>query len=98
MAFDFFNVSGSLFTEMEAHSSIRASAQGLFFMMTNGVGAFIGGHASGAVVDAFSTYENGLLISRDWTPIWLIFAGYALTIGLLFGLIFRYKHIPENKQ
>ena len=98
MAFDFFNVSGSLFTEMEAHPSIRASAQGLFFMMTNGVGAFIGGHASGAVVDAFSTYENGLLISRDWTPIWLIFAGYALTIGLLFGLIFRYKHIPENKQ
>ena len=98
MAFDFFNVSGSLFTEMEAHPSIRASAQGLFFMMTNGVGAFIGGHASGAIVDAFSTYENGLLISRDWTPIWLIFAGYALTIGLLFGLIFRYKHIPENKQ
>ena len=93
MAFDFFNVSGSLFTELEAHPSIRASAQGLFFMMTNGFGAFIGGYASGAVVDAFSVYaESGGLISRDWTPIWLIFAGYALAIGLLFGLVFRYKH------
>ena len=98
MAFDFFNVSGSLFTEMEAHSSIRASAQGLFFMMTNGLGAIIGGYASGAVVDAFSVYENGLLISREWTPIWMIFAGYALTIGILFGLAFRYKHVPESKQ
>ena len=98
MAFDFFNVSGSLFTEREAHSSIRASAQGLFFMMTNGLGAIIGGYASGAVVDAFSVYENGLLISREWTPIWMIFAGYALTIGILFGLAFRYKHVPESKQ
>ena len=98
MAFDFFNVSGSLFTEMEARPSIRASAQGLFFMMTNGVGAFIGGHASGAVVDAFSIYENGLLISREWTPIWLIFAGYALVIGILFGLVFRYKHTAEEHK
>ena len=97
MAFDFFNVSGSLFTEMEAHSCIRASAQGLFFMMTNGIGAIIGGYASGAIVDAFSIYENGLLISREWTSIWMIFAGYALTIGILFGVAFRYKHTPESK-
>lgn len=97
MAFDFFNVSGSLFTEMEAHPSIRASAQGLFFMMTNGVGAIIGGYASGAVVDAFSVYaEGGGLISRDWTPVWFIFAGYALAIGLLFGMVFHYKHNPEK--
>lgn len=97
MAFDFFNVSGSLFTEMEAHPSIRASAQGLFFMMTNGVGAIIGGYASGAVVDAFSVYaEGGGLVSRDWTPVWFIFAGYALVIGLLFGMVFRYKHNPEK--
>lgn len=99
MAFDFFNVSGSLFTEMEADSSIRASAQGLFFMMTNGLGAIIGGYASGAVVDAFSVYaEGGGLVSRDWTPIWLIFAAYALVIGLLFGAVFRYKHSPEQLQ
>lgn len=99
MAFDFFNVSGSLFTEMEAHPSIRASAQGLFFMMTNGVGAIIGGYASGAVVDAFSVYAGGGgLVSRDWTPVWFIFAGYALVIGLLFGIVFRYKHNPEKQR
>lgn len=93
MAFDFFNVSGSLFTEMEADSSIRASAQGLFFMMTNGLGAIIGGYASGAVVDAFSVYApDGMLLSREWTPIWLLFAAYALLLGILFGLCFRYKH------
>lgn len=59
MAFDFFNISGSLFVEQETNSSIRASAQGLFFMMTNGLGAIIGGYASGAVVDAFSVYADG---------------------------------------
>ena len=98
MAFDFFNVSGSLFTEMEAHPSIRASAQGLFFMMTNGLGAIIGGYASGAVVDAFSVYApGGGLISREWTPVWLIFAAYALVIGILFGIVFRYKHTTEKE-
>ena len=97
MAFDFFNVSGSLFTEMEAHPGIRASAQGLFFMMTNGIGAFVGGHASGAVVDFFSVYaEGGGLVSREWTPIWMTFAAYALTIGILFAIVFRYKHTPEK--
>lgn len=97
MAFDFFNVSGSLYTEMEASSNIRASAQGLFFMMTNGLGAIIGGYASGAVVDAFSVYaDGGGLVSREWTPIWFLFAGYALVIGVLFGIVFRYKHQPEK--
>lgn len=54
MAFDFFNISGSLFVELETKPETRASAQGLFFIMTNGLGAVIGGYASGAVVDAFS--------------------------------------------
>ena len=99
MAFDFFNVSGSLYTEMEAHPGIRASAQGLFFMMTNGISAFVGGYASGAVVDMFSVYaEGGGLVSREWTPIWMIFAAYALTIGILFAIVFRYKHAPDKKQ
>lgn len=83
---------------MEAHPSIRASAQGLFFMMTNGLGAIIGGYASGAVVDAFSVYApGGDLISREWTPVWLIFAAYALVIGILFGIVFRYKHTTEKR-
>ena len=97
MAFDFFNISGSLFVEQEAKSSIRASAQGLFFMMTNGLGAIMGGYASGAVVDAFSVYADGRLVSREWMNIWLIFAAYALVIGILFALVFKYKHQQESK-
>ena len=96
VAFDFFNISGSLFVEQETSSNIRASAQGLFFMMTNGLGAIIGGYASGAVVDAFSVYADGRLVSREWPQIWLIFAAYALVIGILFALVFKYKHRPEE--
>jgi NHS family xanthosine MFS transporter len=93
MAFDFFNISGSLFVETEAKPEIRASAQGLFMMMTNGLGAIMGGYASGAIVDLYSKYgEGGLLISRDWPTIWFIFAGYAMVIAVLFALFFKYKH------
>ena len=98
MAFDFFNISGSLFVEQETNSSIRASAQGLFFMMTNGLGAIMGGYASGAIVDAFSVYADGKLVSREWPEIWLIFAAYALFIGILFAVSFKYKHQPEKMK
>ena len=94
MAFDFFNISGSLFVELETKPETRASAQGLFFIMTNGLGAVIGGYASGAVVDAFSVYENGMLARRNWPASWFIFAAYALAIGILFAIVFRYKHQP----
>ena len=97
MAFDFFNISGSLFVEMETSPKIRASAQGLFFMMTNGVGAVMGGYASGAVVDYFSTYTaDRALIARDWSSIWFIFAAYSLVIGILFALVFKYKKEPNT--
>lgn len=96
MAFDFFNISGSLFVEIETTPQIRASAQGLFFMMTNGLGAIMGGYASGAIVDLFSKYETVAgqtqVISRDWQSIWFIFAAYALAIGILFALVFKYKN------
>jgi MFS transporter, NHS family, xanthosine permease len=96
MAFDFFNISGSLFVEMETTPQTRASAQGLFFMMTNGLGSIIGGYASGAVVDWYSKYETVAgqtqLVSRDWTSIWFIFSAYALIIGILFAMVFKYKN------
>jgi NHS family xanthosine MFS transporter len=91
MAFDFFNISGSLFVEKEADPSIMASAQGLFMLMTNGIGAFVGGMLSGVVVDYFT--ENGV---RDWQSIWLSFAGYALVLGIIFPFVFNYKHEPEK--
>lgn len=102
MAFDFFNISGSLFVEKESNPKIRASAQGLFMIMTNGLGAIMGGYASGWVVDHFSKYEmiDGvqMLVSRDWQPIWFIFAAYSLVIGIMFALVFKYKHLPEESK
>ncbi len=97
MAFDFFNISGSLFVETEAKPEIRASAQGLFMMLTNGLGAIFGGYTSGAIVDLFSVYgEGGKLISRSWPTIWFIFAGYALVLSIIFPIVFRYKHKTES--
>jgi len=90
MAFDFFNISGSLFVEMEAEPKIRASAQGLFMIMTNGLGAMIGAYGSGVIIDLFT--HNG---NRDWQTIWFIFAAYALVIGVTFMFLFKYKHNPE---
>jgi MFS transporter, NHS family, xanthosine permease len=87
MAFDFFNISGSLFVEKEADVKIRSSAQGLFMMMTNGIGAYLGTLISGHVVDYFT--ENGV---KDWQSIWLSFAGYALVLGVVFPFVFNYKH------
>lgn len=90
MAFDFFNISGSLYVEKEADIKIRASAQGLFMLMTNGIGAYLGGEISGWVVDHFTV--NGI---KDWQSIWFSFAGYALVLGIIFPLVFRYKHERE---
>ena len=92
MAFDFFNISGSLFVETETDSSIRSSAQGLFMMMTNGVGAFLGSKISGYVIDTYYTSPEG---DKNWHSIWLAFAGYALVVAVLFLVLFRYKHNPQ---
>ncbi len=92
MAFDFFNISGSLFVEREADPAIRASAQGLFMLMTNGLGAFFGGILSGWVVDFF-TNTSGI---RNWESIWFTFAGYALLLAIVFPFVFKYKHVPEQ--
>nr|WP_294893959.1 nucleoside permease [uncultured Pedobacter sp.] len=91
MAFDFFNISGSLFVERESDPAIRASAQGLFMIMTNGLGAFFGGILSGWVVDHFTI--DGI---RNWQSIWFSFAGYALVLAIVFPLIFKYKHVKED--
>ncbi len=90
MAFDFFNISGSLFVEQEVPQRMRASAQGLFMFMTNGLGAMIGGYCSGLVVD-FYTHDS----ISNWKSIWLVFAAYALVLGLVFPFVFKYKH-DEN--
>jgi NHS family xanthosine MFS transporter len=92
MAFDFFNISGSLFIEKEAPANIRSSAQGLFMMAANGFGAVIGQFAAAEVINRFTSPEG----IRDWHSIWFTFAAYALIIGVLFAVFFKYKHKPEN--
>jgi MFS transporter, NHS family, xanthosine permease len=94
-AFDFFNISGSLFIETETDTKYRGSAQGLFILLTNGVGAVIGGVSSGYVVQKYSVYANNELVSRDWFTIWMVFAAYALVLAAVFTLIFKYKHNPD---
>jgi Major Facilitator Superfamily. len=92
MAFDFFNISGSLFVETTTDYKIRSSAQGLFMMMTNGFGAVLGSLVSGWMIQNYFTDGAG---NKMWHEIWLIFAGYALAIAVLFALFFRHKHNPE---
>ena len=85
MAFDFFNISGSLYVEQNAAKDIRSSAQGLFMMMTNGFGATIGTLAAGAVVDACDVFNT----PSNWPTAWYIFAGYAFVVGVLFWILFK---------
>ncbi|HHY2866440.1 TPA: nucleoside permease [Enterobacter hormaechei subsp. xiangfangensis] len=89
-AFDFFNISGSVFVEKEVKPEIRASAQGMFLMMTNGFGCILGGVVSGKVVEMYTT--NSI---TNWQPVWLIFAGYSLVLFFAFIALFKYKHVRE---
>ena len=91
MAFDFFNISGSMFVEREADIKMRASAQGLFMLMTNGLGAFLGGTLSGWVVDHY-TFDG----VKHWPSIWFAFAAYALILAIMFQVVFQYKHDPRE--
>ena len=91
MAFDFFNISGSLYVEQNAAEDIRSSAQGLFMMMTNGFGATIGTLAAGAVVDACDVFNT----PANWPNAWYIFAGYAFVVGILFWILFK---DPQKKE
>lgn len=93
VAFDFFNISGALFVEQNTKPEIRSSAQGLFMIMTNGLGASVGTLAAQAVVNHY-VYNAPLEMQVEgWRTSWLIFAGYALVVLILFTLAFK-----ENKQ
>lgn len=95
MAFDFFNISGSLFIETQTSPQIRASAQGLFMMMTNGVGAIMGSMLSGWVIEKFFTNPDR---SLQWKDIWLSFSAYSLLVAILFMVLFRNKKDTEYAE
>jgi len=88
MAFDFFNISGSLFIETSTDSKIRSSAQGLFMMMSNGFGAVLGSSISGYIIDNYFTAGD----VKDWQSIWLSFAIYAFIVAIAFAFLFKHKH------
>jgi NHS family xanthosine MFS transporter len=94
MAFDFFNISGSLFVDTQVSPSIRASAQGIFMMMSNGFGAWLGSTISGMVIQQYFTNSDQ---SMNWREIWLSFAGYSLVVAVLFALLFRHRHTPNEE-
>ncbi|MBO7110540.1 MAG: MFS transporter [Bacteroidaceae bacterium] len=88
IAFDFFNIAGSLYVEQNVDKSIRASAQGLFMMMSNGVGATLGMIGAGAVMDRYVFKSS----APDWSSAWLVFAGYMVVVALLFAVFFKEKN------
>lgn len=89
VAFDFFNVSGGLFVDRECPSEVRASAQGLFMLMTNGLGATIGTLTAGEIVNSYCKWTSSGYLVGNWQDCWFIFAGYALVVGILFAFMFR---------
>jgi hypothetical protein len=92
VAFDFFNVSGSLFVDKETDPSIRSSAQGLFMLMTNGLGATVGSLYAQTVVNNFVYSQTTSLAQLDgWRTSWFIFAGFALIVAILFALLFKVR-------
>jgi NHS family xanthosine MFS transporter len=92
MAFDFFNISGSLFVETQSKPEIKASAQGLFMMMTNGFGAIFGSVLSGIIIEKYFRHDG----ISDWSGIWLFFAAYSLVVTVLFAVLFKHKHDPKS--
>jgi NHS family xanthosine MFS transporter len=92
VAFDFFNISGSLFVNKETDLSMRSSAQGLFMMMTNGFGATIGTVLAQQVFNHYVDFASNVPQVEGWSKAWFVFAGYMLVVAVLFALLFKYKH------
>lgn len=98
VAFDFFNVSGSLFVDQETDDNIRSSAQGVFMMMTNGLGSTIGMLVAGEIVNYYQIFSDIDPVTKmnGWYSAWTIFACYSLVVAILFMLVFKYKHTSEK--
>lgn len=98
VAFDFFNISGSLFVDNTVGTDMRNSAQGLFMMMTNGIGPAIGTLVAQAIVTRNTAGKVGEQLIAGWNNVWFIFAAYAFVLALAFALAFKYKHQPSQQE
>ena len=102
VAFDFFNISGSLFVNEATDKSIRSSAQGLFMMMTNGIGAALGSLGAQKVINMLVNVHkvegatDWHAVMNGWSDSWFVFAAYSLVIMVFFAILFKYKHTPEK--
>lgn len=105
VAFDFFNISGSLFVNQTTDKSIRSSAQGLFMLMTNGIGAAAGTIGAQAVVNRLVNSHkvpgaDGMIdwhaVMTGWSHAWYLFAAYALIVAVLFAMLFKHRHGAEE--
>lgn len=99
VAFDFFNISGALFVDTTTDGAIRSSAQGLFMLMTNGVGATIGTLGAQWVINRFTTGQtigDQTYTVGNWPACWFIFAAYALVISVLFVIFFKNPQASDN--
>ncbi|PID94469.1 MAG: MFS transporter [Bacteroidales bacterium] len=94
IAFDFFNISGALFVEKHSSKKNRSSAQGVFMLMTNGIGAVIGNLVAGLAISKW--FEDPITNIKDWSGIWLSFAAYSLAVAVAFAFVFKYKHNPKE--
>ena len=100
VAFDFFNVSGSLFVDQETDANIRSSAQGVFMMMTNGFGSTIGMLVAGEIVNHYQIFSDIDPVTKmnGWYSAWTIFACYSLVVAIMFMIVFKYKHTPKKLE
>ena len=97
VAFDFFLISGALFVDQNTDATTRSSAQGLFMIMTNGLGATIGTLSAQAVVNTFVFNDGVTDAIAGWRTSWYVFAGYSLAVLVLFAIIFRPKKKPLTR-
>jgi nucleoside transporter len=94
--FDFFFMTGQLYTDQEAPAHLRGTAQGFLTFLTYGVGMFIGSNISGASLDFFSTRSGGV-VTHNWTAFWIGCGGGALAILLLVAVFFQTRAKIETK-
>ncbi len=89
ICYDFFFVTGQIYVDNEAPEEVRASAQGLITLATYGVGMYLGAIVAGQIVNKYTIMENGVEAGHDWSQIWMVPAGLAVVVLILFLALFR---------